>query len=304
MSEIKLLHGDCYELLKEIPDKSIDLVIIDPPYEYTTGDIGKNQTGKYKELFDRKNKNRKDLKAFTDNGLKNINEEMEQAKLEIMNKYISKGLDKNLANIRAGKEVNRKEIKHISSGFDYALLDLLDNKMKHIYIYIWCSKWQVVPLLKHYQDKGCNFDILTWHRTNPTPTMNNTYANDTEYLIMARAKGTKLYGDYESKKKYWVKATNISDKELYKHPTIKPLDIIEILIKNSSLEGDTVLDCFMGSGTTGVACKETNRNFIGIEIDDEYFKIAKDRINGITANGQLSIFTDTDKLEQESLFDE
>ena len=58
----------------------------------------------------------------------------------------------------------------------------------------------------------------------------------------------------------------------------------------------------MGSGTTGVACKELNRNFIGIEIDDEYFKIAKDRINGITASGQLSIFTDTEKMEQESLF--
>lgn len=285
MSEIKLLHGDCYELLKEIPDKSIDLVIIDPPYEYTTGGGGgcfgnKNRT--YHEEY---------TKVATD-------------KNKIIQKYIDKGFSKKKAQVWADKEISRLDIKHISSGFDYSILDVLDNKMKHIYIYIWCSKWQVVPLLKHYQDKGCNFDILTWHKTNPTPTMNNTYANDTEYLIMARAKGTKLYGDYESKKKYWVKATNISDKELYKHPTIKPLDIIEILIKNSSLEGDTVLDCFMGSGTTGVACKETNRNFIGIEIDDEYFKIAKDRINGITANGQLSIFTDTDKLEQESLFDE
>jgi len=60
----------------------------------------------------------------------------------------------------------------------------------------------------------------------------------------------------------------------------------------------------MGSGTTGEACKELNRNFIGIEIDDEYYNIAKNRINGITANGQLSIFTDTEQLEQGSLFDE
>lgn len=133
--------------------------------------------------------------------------------------------------------------------------------------------------------------------------MNNTYANDTEYCVMAREKGTtKLYGDYDSKKKYWITPTNKADKDLYKHPTIKPVEIIKTLISNSTNEGDVVLDCFMGSGTTGVACKELNRDFIGIEIDDEYFKIAKDRINGITADGQLSIFTDVEQMEQESLF--
>lgn len=74
---------------------------------------------------------------------------------------------------------------------------------------------------------------------------------------------------------------------MYKHPTIKPLDIIKNLIINSSQEGDTVLDCFMGSGTTGVACKELNRNFIGMEINEEYYQIAKDRILG--NNEQLRI---------------
>lgn len=129
--------------------------------------------------------------------------------------------------------------------------------------------------------------------------MNNTYANDTEYLIMAREKGTKLYGDYDSKKKYWITTTNKNDKDNFNHPTIKPLDIIRTLVTNSTKPGDTVLDCFMGSGTTGVACKETGRNFIGMEIDDEYFKIAKDRLNGITASGQTSIFTDFEQLENE-----
>ena len=54
--------------------------------------------------------------------------------------------------------------------------------------------------------------------------------------------------------------------------------MIEQLVRNSSKEGDVVLDCFMGSGTTGVACVNTNRNFIGIEINEEYYKIAQDRI--------------------------
>ena len=72
---------------------------------------------------------------------------------------------------------------------------------------------------------------------------------------------------------------NVKDKKLYSHPTIKPLNIIENLIINSSLRGGVVLDCFMGSGTTGVACKKLGRSFIGCEINEEYFKIAERRIN-------------------------
>ena len=133
---------------------------------------------------------------------------------------------------------------------------------------------------------------MTWHKSNPTPTMNNTYANDTEYLIMAREKGTKLYGDYDSKRKYWITTTNKNDKELFNHPTIKPLDIIKTLITNSTKENDIVLDCFCGSGTTCVAAKETNRKYIGMEIDKEYWKIANNRINGIEASGQMTIMFD------------
>lgn len=68
------------------------------------------------------------------------------------------------------------------------------------------------------------------------------------------------------------------------HITPKPVDLIENIIKHSTNKGDMVLDCFMGSGTTGIACKNTNRNFIGIEKDDKYFEIAEKRINGTTAN--------------------
>jgi DNA modification methylase len=152
--------------------------------------------------------------------------------------------------------------------------------MKKINIYVWCSKAQVSKILNYFEDKGCFIDILTWHKTNPIPTCNGTYLNDTEYLIFAREKGVKVYGTYKTKFKYYVTPLNQKEKKLYKHPTIKPVFIIENLIVNSCLEGETVLDCFMGSGTTGVACKHTNRKFIGIEINDEYFEIAKGRING------------------------
>jgi site-specific DNA-methyltransferase (adenine-specific) len=64
--------------------------------------------------------------------------------------------------------------------------------------------------------------------------------------------------------------------------TLKPLNITEKIIRNSSKENNTVLDPFMGSGTTGVACINTNRDFIGIELDKKYYKIAEERINSAT----------------------
>jgi site-specific DNA-methyltransferase (adenine-specific) len=76
------------------------------------------------------------------------------------------------------------------------------------------------------------------------------------------------------------KAGNGWDKKKNVHPTQKPVMLYEYLIKTYTNEGDTVLDFCMGSGTTGVACLNTGRNFIGIEKDDKYYNIAKDRING------------------------
>lgn len=66
-----------------------------------------------------------------------------------------------------------------------------------------------------------------------------------------------------------------------KHPTEKPVELLKVLIENSSNEGDIVMDCFMGSGSTGIACINTNRKFVGIEIDKKYYDIAIERIQEI-----------------------
>ena len=66
-----------------------------------------------------------------------------------------------------------------------------------------------------------------------------------------------------------------------KHPTEKPVELLKVLIENSSNEGDIIMDCFMGSGSTGIACIETNRKFLGIEIDKKYYDIAMERIKEI-----------------------
>ena len=217
----KLYNGDCLEVVDRlIEDKSIDLVVIDPPYEIKTmkggGTIGKR---KYKD-----------------------------------------------------------EVSFMIDGFSEEVLNLLCKKMKKINIYIYCSKLQVPKLLNYFINKKCNFEILTYHKTNPTPLCGNTYLPDTEYIIFAREKGVKIYGEYKTKFKYYTDKVNKDDKKKYKHPSCKPIPLLKRHIINSSNENDIVLDCFMGSGSTGVACANTNRKFIGIELDKGYFEIAKNRI--------------------------
>lgn len=90
--------------------------------------------------------------------------------------------------------------------------------------------------------------------------------------------------NYESAKTVYYQPINIKDKTLYMHPTIKPLNIIENLIENSSRENEVILDPFMGSGTTGVACKLHKRSFIGFELEKQFFEIAEKRINGTAIN--------------------
>ena len=116
---------------------------------------------------------------------------------------------------------------------------------------------------------------------NPSPLTNNNYLPDTEYVVFAREKGVRLNGNYHTKRKYYISGTNQTDKKKYKHPTIKPLPFIENHIINSSNEGDLILDCFAGSGTTLVGAINQNRNFIGFEINKEYYKIAQARINEV-----------------------
>ena len=105
--------------------------------------------------------------------------------------------------------------------------------------------------------------------------------------------GFKTYAELEQANKRYLGTFNLWAGNKYKsnilkyrkdydgyHPTQKPVALLEDLIKTFSNEGDTVVDLTMGSGSTGVACKNTGRNFIGIELDEEYFKIATERING------------------------
>jgi len=179
------------------------------------------------------------------------------------------------------------ELQGIDKGIKNDVLEEMLRVMKVPNLYIWCNKNQVRQYLDFFEDAGCTYDILTWHKTNPVPTCCNKYLSDTEYCLYFR-KGAQLYGAYETKHKYWVTELNTKDKDMYDHPTIKPLPIIRQLVENSSQPGDIVLDPFMGSGTTGVACMETGRDFIGYEIEPRYFNMAERRINAASANAKVA----------------
>lgn len=200
---------------------------------------------------------------------------------------------------------NAKKIKIGSGGtvnnikkFDVSLAQLNDKNLINSYdivtfgnillkiqdevnVYFWCNKNQIPEYLDFYVNKHkCKFDILCWHKPNALPTYANKYLTDTEYLLYFHSGSGKCFPkDYEDAKTYHLLPINHKDKKLYNHPTIKPLEITMKIIRNSSKEGQNVLDPFMGSGTTGVACKKLNRNFYGIEIASDYFEMAKNRID-------------------------
>ena len=151
--------------------------------------------------------------------------------------------------------------------------------MKKINIYLWCSQKQIPIYLDYFvRGKGCNWNLLTWHKINPVPACGNKYITDTEYCLFFREKGVRIYGDASTKGTYFVTPLNSTDKKTWGHPTIKPLSFFEKHIVNSSLQGDIVLDPFMGSGTTAIAAIREKRNFIGFELNKEYYDKACKRI--------------------------
>jgi adenine-methyltransferase len=126
-------------------------------------------------------------------------------------------------------------------------------------------------------------DIIEWKKSNPMPrNINRRYVQDTEFAVWAvkkNAKWTFNKPDDVSYLRSTFTTSVVSGKEKVGHPTQKSLELMRQIIKIHTNEDDLILDCFMGSGTTGVACLLENRKFIGIEKDAEYFNIASNRIN-------------------------
>lgn len=229
-----LLQGDCLELMKSFPDKSVDLVLTDPPYRM------KHSTG-----------------GCTNIGLKNRWQ----------------------GNIKAGNTV-------MGFNLDIKFREWLPEVYRLLkdsgHCYIFCNDKNVQELLNEASAAGFReSNILVWVKNNACP--NRYYMKNCEFVILfykGKAKPINNMGD-----KAAIYCNNIVGKDKL-HPTEKPVELLMRFIANSSQEGETVLDPFMGSGTTGVACVNTNRNFIGMELDQRYFEIAQKRIAESKGEGE------------------
>lgn len=145
--------------------------------------------------------------------------------------------------------------------------------------YIMTNHVNLIDMLNTFTNNGFHFiKSLIWDKGNKI--MGQYYMSQFEYILFFRkGKGKKINNcgtsDILSIKN--IKTKNKDGENL--HDTEKPVELMKILIQNSSNENEIVLDPFMGIGSTGIACSKTNRDFIGIELDKQYFETAKERIN-------------------------
>ena len=237
---VKLLQGDCLELMKDIPDGSVDMILADLPYGTTA--CKWDTIIPFEPLWEQYERIIKDNGAI---------------------------------------------VLTASQPFTSALV--MSNPKWFKYEWVWDKhiprnfiNAKIMPMQKHenvlvFGEGKLNYYPQMTKRDKPVRVKNyskkkdsayklNSDGTDNEYRVYThRNPDTIIVGKWEANKGKV-------------HPTQKPVSLMEYLIKTYTVEGETVLDNTMGSGTTGVACKNLNRKFIGMELDEEYFEIAKNRI--------------------------
>lgn len=210
---MKLIHGDCLEVMKQIPSENVDMVLTDPPYGMDF------QSHRRKEVYAK---------------IKN------DTSLEWLDGYFA-------------------ECRRI----------LKDDTA----IYCFCS-WHNVDIFKKAFEKYFKLkNIVVWVKNNHgSGDLKASYAPKHEFILYGNKGRRTFYGKRMEDVIFANKTKNEN------HPTEKPIDLLEQFINNSTEKNAVVFDGFMGSGSCGVACINTNRDFIGIELDENYFNIAKKRI--------------------------
>jgi len=210
--DINLMHGDCLELMKEIPDNSVDLILTDPPYGISL--TPQRESGKFKNT-----------KVINDDNLDWL--------LNFVNECYR--ISKNAA-------------------------------------CIFCGWQKIDEFMSSFKNKFIIKNLLVWNKD--WFGMGNNYRPNYELCLLC----CKTNVTTKSKNKSNILTYRRISPQKMIHSCEKPTALIEDLILELSNENDIICDTFMGSGSTGVACVNTNRNFIGIELDDTYFKIAKKRV--------------------------
>lgn len=253
---ITLLNGDCLERMKEIPDKSVDMVLTDPPYGTTAC--------KWDSVIDFKLM-WAELKRITkDNG----------AVALFGSEPFSSAL--RMSNI---KQFKYDWVWKKNRGSGFVTAKLRPMKYHELISVFYARQPAYYPIFEEYSD-STKKRFKNNSRLNNDITRKEKKSNSLNNIVPSEESYNLERGKYPSNVLDFNIPHTANNTRL--HPTQKPVALLEYLIKTYTLEGETVLDFTMGSGSTGVACKNLNRNFIGIEKDDKYFEIAKERINGKT----------------------
>ena len=238
---INLFHGDCLELMKDIPDKSVDMVLTDPPYGTTA--CKWDVVIPFEPMWEQLKRIIKDDGAICLFGSEPFSSHLRLSNLKM---------------------------------FKY---DLIWDKIRSGAIGV--AKYRPMP-----SHENISIFCKKSHSYFPQMRVGKPYTdNRGENYFTDKYKNEHKYG-FKTKKPQYNKGVRyplsvIIETKFNKknqHPTQKPVPLLEYLIKTYTLENETVLDFTMGSGSTGVSCKNLNRNFIGIEKDEKYFEIAKKRI--------------------------
>ena len=253
MKDIELWQGDCLELMKNIPDKSIDLILTDPPYLISKRSGYTNCSADRTDYISKYGKHTID---FGDWDKKSLD-------LEQILKESYRILKPNGTFICFYDFWKIPELKEVA--------ELIGFKQPRLGCW---NKTNPVPINSkiNYLSNAKEFFITFVKKSKPT--FNSEYDN-AEYYVPPDENGM-VDNNTDKCDTYFLPI--VHGKERYRHPTQKPLRLMSELINKHSNENDMVLDFFAGSGTTGVACKNLNRKFIGIELDEGYFKVAKERI--------------------------
>ena len=234
---IDLRCGDCLELMKDIPDKSVDLILCDLPYGTTQ--CKWDSVIPFDKLWTQYNR------IIKDNG----------------------------AIVLFGVE-------------PFTSCLICNNLKNYKYSWVWEKSKATNYLNAKKQPLRAFEDICVFYKKQPT--YNPQMIQGKPYNKGTALRTTDVYGTQiatevknEDGLRYprnviYFKTAEAEGK--VQHPTQKPVALLEYLIKTYTNEGDTVLDNCMGSGSTGVACKNTNREFIGMELDEKYYKIACERL--------------------------
>ena len=253
--DINLLHGDCLELMKDIPDKSIDMILCDLPYGTTA--CKWDTIIPFEPLWEQYERIIKDNVAIVLTASQPFTSALVMSKPKWFRDEVIWLKNKGGSGLQAKQ-------KHIKV-HEAVLVFSKTGKYKYN-----PQKWEVKEkqfltqrtTLSMYGETNTIYGNVPRTRKKDDGTRNPISV--VPFPVPITPAKSKIYSN---------------EIDLRLHPTQKPVALFEYLIKTYTNEGETVLDNCLGSGTTGVACKNLNRNFIGIELDDKYFEITKRRIS-------------------------